>query len=76
MIMIPEEAVSIEICATIVVDGKVETVKKTLDFDEVRKAIRDAEENYMEDDDEFVLTPEGERWLEEMQRKRDEEKAI
>ena len=59
IIYIPENTIDIEMKVRVYCDGKIETVSRKLDMTDVRKSIKDAEDNYMEDDDTFVLTDKG-----------------
>lgn len=59
MITLPENCVEAEITCSVYLDGKIQKVTKTLSMQEVRKAFDDAEKNYMEEDDVFVLTEKG-----------------
>ena len=64
MIYIPENTIELEINATIYADGKIRKVGSKLNLQECRDAIRDAEMNYIEDDDLFGLTEKGRKYLE------------
>ena len=63
MVYIPENAIEIEINATIYEDGKLVKVGKTMGLKEIQKAFKDAEDNYSEDSDEFVITEKGKEYL-------------
>ena len=64
MVYIPENAVEVEINATIYENGKLIKVGKIMTMKEVQEAFRDAEENYIDDNDKFVVTEKGLEWLE------------
>ena len=66
IVYLPEDAVSATITAKVWNGEDVVTVAKELTFQELRKAFDDADENYLEDTDEFVLTDFGKRSAEEM----------
>lgn len=59
MIYLPSDALKVDIVASIYYDDKITEVVKTLSRDEIKAAIEDAEMNYMEDEDMFVLTEKG-----------------
>ena len=63
MVYLPDDAYEIYIEASFVIDGKIRNAYKTLSRSEIEKAFRDAEENYIEDDDRFVLTEKGKELL-------------
>ena len=61
-----------DITAKVWHNGQTITVSKTMDFDEVRAAFRDAQENYIPEDAVFTLTDRGRAHLEELkERQRD-----
>lgn len=67
MIYLPEHTLEMTLDCK-VWDGKdVVQVSKKLTMDEVQKAVQDAEENYAEDDDRYVITEKGRRYLEELE---------
>jgi len=59
MIYVPQNAVEIKMNCQVYQDGKLKSVVKTLNLQEIQKAIADAEKNYIEDDDMFYLTEKG-----------------
>lgn len=67
MVFLPDNAYKIRIEASLVVDDEIIVAYKELDRSEIEKTFRDAEENYMEDDDKFVLTEKGIEYLDRMQ---------
>lgn len=73
MVYLPENSVEVEINATIYNDGKLVKVGKTLKMSEIQLAFRDAEENYISDDDKFVVTEKGLEWLNELEKERTKE---
>ena len=70
MIYIPKKAVEIVLSAKVYMNGELQKVEKTIDMDEIREAIRDAEENYIGPNDMFQVTEEGLKWLEEQENSR------
>ena len=56
MIYLPENAVDITINCKVYEDGNIVEVSKQLKLSEIQSAFMDAEQNYIEDDDVFVLT--------------------
>ena len=66
MVMLPENAVAVTIkCKVYDSDAKdLVSCEKTMSISEIRKAFQDAEDNYMDDDDTFVITDKGMKWLE------------
>ena len=67
MVYIPENSVEVTISAKVYKDGKLIEVEKVIDMQEVQKAVRDAEENYIGEDDMFQVTEKGLRWLKEIE---------
>lgn len=49
-------------------DGEIKSVCKKMNMKELQEAITDAENNYIGEDDTFVITEEGKRWLESLQK--------
>lgn len=56
IVLIPEETIELKLICKIYLDGELREVEKTLSMKEVRKAMDDADKNYIEDDDTFVAT--------------------
>ena len=56
MIYLPENAVDITINCKVYEDGNIVEVSKQLRLSEIQAAFIDADQNYIEDDDVFVLT--------------------
>lgn len=67
MVFLPDNAYKIRIEASIVIDDEIVVAYKELDRSEIEKAFRDAEENYTEDDDKFVITEKGIEYLNQIQ---------
>lgn len=65
MLYIPHNALEGELEFKIYLDGKIQTVHTTLDQDELREAVRKADEGYIDEDDRFVLTDKGREYLNE-----------
>ena len=66
MIYLPENSVDVTINCKIYENGKLVDVSKQLKFSEIQSAFMDAEYNYMEDTDKFVITEKGKEWLEQL----------
>ena len=66
MVYIPEGSVELEINATVYENGELIKVGKTMTLKEIQEALRDAEENYISDDDKFVVTENGIEWLDRL----------
>lgn len=58
---IPSQAVEITIQAKIYLNGEIRTVQTLMDFEEIRTAVKEAED-YIGPDDIFTLTEKGEEW--------------
>lgn len=69
VVSIPANTLELTITAKIYADGEVHTVSSTLDFEEVRDAIKEAEEGYIPSDATFSLTPLGEEIAAKLQEK-------
>jgi len=65
MIEIPENAVEVRMIVKVYVDGEIETVSSTLNQEMIREAFRKADDGYIDEDDRFVLTDKGLRYLQE-----------
>ena len=59
ILYIPKNTVKLVINATTYENDELHEYSKKIDMDDVRRAIKDAEMNYFEDDDRFVLTESG-----------------
>ena len=57
VLCIPEDTVEIEIRAKVYINHELTTVTRTMDFPEVRGAIREARNGYIPDDAIFFLAP-------------------
>lgn len=68
MIYLPEDAVEVRVEAKVYHDGELITAQKILTMGDLREAFRKADEGYIDDDDRFVLTEKGEKWLEEIEK--------
>lgn len=56
IVHIPEDTIELKLICKIYLDGELREVEKTLSMKEVRKALDDADKNYIEDDDTFIAT--------------------
>ena len=65
MVTLPENSVSVEINCKVFHDGEIINVSKTLSMEDIRTAFQKADDGYIDDDDTFVLTEKGLKWLEE-----------
>ncbi len=65
MLSIPKNAVEIEMSIKVFENSEIIKVKRTLDLQEIREAIKKAEDGYVDEDDRFVITEEGRRFLED-----------
>lgn len=68
MIYLPEDAVEVRVEAKVYHDGELITAQQILTMGDLREAFRKADEGYIDDDDRFVLTEKGEKWLEEIEK--------
>ena len=66
MLYIPHNALEGELSFKIYLDGEIRTVVKTLNQDELREAVRKAEEGYIDEDDVFMLTEKGKQLAEQL----------
>ena len=69
VIAVPSDTVEVEITATVYMDGKLQKVKRTMGFGEVREAMKEAEDGYIPSDAVFTLAPMGEEKITEIVRK-------
>jgi hypothetical protein len=65
VVELPENAVEVDIVAKVYIDGKVQTVKRTMDMNEIRTAFKEAAENYIPSDAVIMLTEKGRAMLNE-----------
>lgn len=70
MIEIPENSVEVQMIISVYVDGEIKKVSATLDQKMIRESFRKADDGYIDEDDRFVLTEKGLRYLEELERER------
>ena len=68
MVELPENAVEITVNAKVYHGGKLISVGKTMDMEEIRTAFRKADDGYIDDDDTFVITEKGKAWLDEQRK--------
>ena len=71
MVMLPENAVQIQIIAKVFEDGDIQNVSMTYDLSDIREMFRKADEGYIDENDRFVLTDKGRAYLEELERSRE-----
>lgn len=68
MVYLPEDAVEVRFEAKVYHDGELITAQKILTMGDLREAFRKADEGYIDDDDVFVITEKGKKWLEEIEK--------
>lgn len=68
MIYIPDNSVEAELSFKIFIGREIKSVCKKMNMKELQDAITDAEKNCIGEDDTFVITEEGKRWLESLQK--------
>ncbi|MBP5462732.1 MAG: hypothetical protein J6Y20_11520 [Lachnospiraceae bacterium] len=69
VLAVPASTLELEISATVWIDGKPVDVSRHMPFDEVRAAIKEAQEGYIPSDAIFSLTELGEKELERLREK-------
>lgn len=65
LIWLPDTALRVELVVDVYINGMIAKVSQELDFEKIKKAFRDAE-NYIGDEDTFILTEKGKSLLEEL----------
>ena len=71
MIYIPHNSIEVEINAKVYNGGNtVKMLSRTMDMDEIKEAVRKAEEGYIDEDDMFELTDKGREYLDLLTRER------
>lgn len=65
MVYLPENSVEVEINCKVFNDGELLNVRKVLKMSNIRDAFQKADDGYIDDEDRFVLTEKGLKWLEE-----------
>ncbi len=68
MITLPEDSLEVEINCKIFHEGDIQEVSKTMNMQEIREAFRKADDGYIDEDDTFVITEKGRKWLEEFEK--------
>lgn len=66
VLAVPKSTVEVTISAKVYHDGKLQDVHRTMGFDEVREAFKEAEQGYIPSDAVFTLTPLGKKYAEEL----------
>lgn len=67
---IPENCVELTLVCKVYLDGKLQSVQRTLVMKEIQEAVRKADEGYIDEDDRFYLTEKGEdrlNWIDEQE---------
>lgn len=66
VLAVPKNTVEVTISAKIYHNGELQDVHRTMDFQEVREAFKEAEQGYIPSDSVFTLTPLGKKYAEEL----------
>ena len=66
VLAVPKNTVEVTISAKIYHNGELQDVHRTMDFQEVREACKEAEQGYIPSDAVFTLTPLGKKYVEEL----------
>lgn len=66
VLAIPKNTVEVTISAKVYHNGELQDVYRTMDFQEVREAFKEAEQGYIPSDAVFTLTPLGEKYAQEL----------
>ena len=65
IVYLPKDAIEVTIGAKLYLGkNKITDVEKNMDMHEIREAFRKAEEGYIDDDDQFVLTEKSKEYFE------------
>ena len=67
---IPENAVKVEINATVFEDDQLIHVRKVMNIEDIRAAFRKADDGYIDEDDRFTITDAGKLFFEECEKRR------
>ena len=62
---IPEDTVELTLNCKVFHDGEVIDVQKVMKLSDIRESFRKADDGYIDDDDRFMITEKGLKWLEE-----------
>ena len=65
IINVPEDAIEIEMNCKVFHNGEIVNVEKVMKLSDIREAFRKADDGYIDDDDRYVITEKGLKWLEE-----------
>ena len=68
MLMLPANCVELKAVCKVYEDGKLLEVETLFGVGDIQRAFIDAEENYIEDEDKFVITPKGLEFLKEREK--------
>lgn len=66
VIGIPENTITLDITAKIMIDDELKSVTKSMNMTEVRHAIQEAEDGYISEDAKFVSTEKGRAYAESL----------
>lgn len=75
VIDLPESAVKLELKVDIYLDGRIATVGRTLEMQDLKKAFRRGED-YIDDEDRFRLTEKGRELFEELEKAKEKRNEI
>ncbi len=75
ILYLPENCVELKATCKVFEDGHLIEVETIFDFKALRQAFSDADRNYINDDDHFVITSKGLAWLDELQKIKTENDA-
>lgn len=64
VIELPEDSIEIQIFVKLYRDGMIVSATKTMSISEIRRAFQRADDGYIDEDDRFVITEKGLKWLE------------
>lgn len=75
VIDLPENAVKVKLEVDIYLDGRITTVGRTLEMQDLKKAFRRGED-YIDDEDRFVLTEKGKKFFEELEKAKEKHNEV
>lgn len=65
IVNVPEDAIEIELNCKVFHNGEIVNVGKVMKLSDIREAFRKADNGYIDDDDRYMITEKGLKWLEE-----------
>ena len=66
IVELPEDAVQVDLECVVYHDDQLIKVSRKLDMSALREAFRKADDGYIDEDDTFVLTEKGKKYLQEL----------